>query len=598
MLIKRNLWGRRNKNTNTFVQNWRSFPFSYYVFLILLHLFSRIPNASAQSLNPITPTLPQLPQPNPLPPSTPPLEPSIIGPPTPEEVLNIPGKLTVQKFEFVGSTGFTQQELAKVTADFTGKPITFAQLLQAANKVTEFYIKKGCITSGAYIPSQEFRSGMIKIQVVEGSLEEIKVNVVKGRLNPDYVKRRIALATFKPFNINRLQQALQLLQRNPLIKSLSAELIAGSKPGTNSLEVTVKAERTFNAQFNFNNNRNPSVGSFERGIQLSDTNVLGLEDRLDFGYNNTDGSDRYEVNYTLPVNPRNGTVRFTSRINNNKIVEPPFNNLDIHVDSREFELSFRQPVIQKETPKVSKELALSLTGARREIDSSILGVGFPVFIGSSNSGKTRISELNFSQEWFQRSRRDVLAARSDFSFGLGVLGATINGNNQPDSRFFLWRGQLLYLRLLGDSRGNSLTSPTLLVRSNIQLASDPLLSINQFSLGGQSTVRGYRQDALLTDDGIFASAEVRLPIIQVPEVKGTLQFAPFFDFGSGWNINRNNPNPNILVGGGFGLVWQMEERFTARLDWGIPLVKVNSSHRTLQENGVYFQVQYNVFETR
>ncbi|MEI2577446.1 POTRA domain-containing protein, partial [Scytonema sp. PRP1] len=121
-----------------------------------------------------------------------------------------------------------------------GQPITFDQLLQAANKVTELYPKKGYITSGAYIPSQEIQSGTVKIQVLEGRLEEIKVNIAKGRLNPNYVRSRIALAASKPLNINRLQEALQLLQLNPLIESLDAELTAGTKPGADSLEVTVK----------------------------------------------------------------------------------------------------------------------------------------------------------------------------------------------------------------------------------------------------------------------------------------------------------------------------------------------------------------------
>jgi hemolysin activation/secretion protein len=138
-------------------------------------------------------------------------------------------------------------------------------------------------------------------------------------------------------------------------------------------------------------------------------------------------------------------------------------------------------------------------------------------------------------------------------------------------------------------------SPTLLFRSDIQLATVPLLSREQFSLGGSTTVRGYRQDALLADNGFLASAEVRLPIFQVPAVEGVFQIAPFIDFGRVWNDRGNNPHPQNLLGIGVGLIWQMGDDFTARLDWGIPLIDVDSRERTWQENGVYFQVQYNLF---
>ncbi|KAB8331908.1 ShlB/FhaC/HecB family hemolysin secretion/activation protein [Scytonema tolypothrichoides VB-61278] len=615
MVVKLKLWGQGERGGGAGEQGSRgaiassspSSPHLAFLFLPLLALLSHIPSAWAQSvnpgipipseqpqpINPITPIPQEQPLPTPLPPQKNPLQPPPTPPPTPDNIQNVPAMITVEKFEFVGSTVFSQQELNQVTGDFIGQLITFDQLLQAANKVTEFYLKKGYITSGAYIPSQEIQSGTVKIQVLEGRLEEIKVNV-KGRLNPNYVRSRIALAASKPLNINRLQEALQLLQLNPLIESLDAELTAGTKPGMNSLEVTVKEAKTFSTEFRIDNNRNPAVGSFERGVEISEANLVGLGDKLSFAYTNTDGSNTFEGSYTLPINPRNGTLRFDYRMTDNNIIERPFNDADIEVNSREFELTFRQPIIQTATPQLSQEFTLSFTAARRENNSSIKGVDFPLFPGADDKGETRISELNFAQEWIQRSRQDVLAARSEFSVGIGAFDATVN-NSQPDSQFFLWRGQMLYLRRLGEATGKPAVSPSLFVRSSIQLASDSLLSRVQFSLGGQTTVRGYRQDALLTDNGVFASVEARLPIFRVPEVQGTLQVTPFIDFGTGWNTNGNGPDPNTLLGVGFGLLWQMGNNFTARLDWGIPLIDINSRDGTWQENGVYFQLQYRPF---
>lgn len=596
-------WGFRAKETNhrstnplTTVQGIKAAQTltTYSPWLLLTFLLSSPQSAWAQTINPVTPTPPEQTPLVPLPPTNPSLQLPAQPPPTPTERLNVPGSITVERFEFVGNTALGQEELTQAIAEFIGKPITFAQLLQAANQVTALYVQKGYVTSGAYIPSQEFRSGTIKIQVVEGSVEDIKVNVVKGRLNPDYVRSRIGLATDQPLNINRLQEGLQLLQLNPLIESLDAELAAGTRPGANSLELTVQGAKTLSAQINLNNNRNPSIGSFERGFNITEANLLGGGDRLSIAYSNTNGSNRFEGSYTVPVNPRNGTVGVNYRMTNNRIVEEPFEDLDIEVNSQEYELTFRQPVIQRATPQVNQELALSVTAARRESNSSIQGVDFPLFPGADEQGKTRITELRFSQEWLQRTRRDVFVARSDFNFGINALNATVN-DDEPDSQFFVWQGQFLYSRLLGTATGKPAIAPTLLLRSNVQLTGDSLLSIKQFSLGGQGTVRGYRQDALLSDNGVSASAEVRLPIARFPEVQGTLQLAPFIDFGTGWNVNADNPNPNTLVGVGLGLLWQMGDRLSARLDWGIPLVDLNTRRRNLQENGVYFQLEYRAF---
>jgi hemolysin activation/secretion protein len=105
-------------------------------------------------------------------------------------------------------------------------------------------------------------------------------------------------------------------------------------------------------------------------------------------------------------------------------------------------------------------------------------------------------------------------------------------------------------------------------------------------------VRGYRQDALLTDNGAFASAELRVPVYR--DESGVLQLTPFVDAGTVWNSGgKDSPNPNTLVGAGVGLRWQSGNRFSARLDYSIPLVNVESEKRTWQENGLYFSVEYN-----
>jgi hemolysin activation/secretion protein len=229
-----------------------------------------------------------------------------------------------------------------------------------------------------------------------------------------------------------------------------------------------------------------------------------------------------------------------------------------------------------------------LSAVRRESDTTILNEGYPLSPGANEQGETRLSVIRFFQEWTNRGSKEVLALRSQFSLGIGALGATTN-EKPPDSRFFAWRGQAQYLRLLAPDT-------ILLLRSDIQLANEALVPIEQFGLGGIDSVRGYRQDALLTDNGIFASAELRVPIVRVPEWNSILQVTPFVEVGTAWNSSgRANPDLNTLASAGLGLVWRTGDKFTARLDWGIPFVDLGLSKNTLQENGLYFTFEYKLF---
>jgi hemolysin activation/secretion protein len=203
--------------------------------------------------------------------------------------------------------------------------------------------------------------------------------------------------------------------------------------------------------------------------------------------------------------------------------------------------------------------------------------------------------LRLFQEWTQRSEREVFAARSEFNFGLDIFDSTDSfdeaiNSQAPQTRYFAWRGQAQWVRLLAPD--------TLLVaRTDFQLSDSPLVSLEQFALGGLGSVEGYRQNQVLTDNGIFAGLEVRLPIVRGSQLGGTLvQLIPFVNFGTGWNnAGLANPDPQTLMSVGLGLQWQQGDFFSARIDWGIPLIDDNSDGNTWQESGIHFSVIFKPF---
>ena len=564
--------------------------FSYGFLLLLAHLRPSITFA----VEPLPPDSEPIPRPQPLPPVKDPLDESLEAPPIPESLLDIPGTIVVEQFQFVGNTAFSQAELSAALAEFTDRPISFARLVQAADVITQLYVSQGYITSGAYVPEQNSESGIVQIQIVEGSLAEIEVNVVEGRLQPSYIRDRLLDRATTPLNIDRLQEALQLLQFDPLIESLNAELSAGIAPGTNSLTVSVVGADTFKLRGVLNNNRNLSIGTNERGVELEEANLLGFGDEIRLSYHNTKGSNRYNGSYALPLNSTDGTLKFELQFADNEIVQSSFEDADIDIESRNYSLIWQQPVWRQANERVDRELALDLTLSRRESKTTILDLPQPLSPGANEEGEIRTYTLSLGQEWLQRGREQVFLLRSQFNIGLDVFDAVIV-EDEPNSQFFNWRGQFSYLQLLDTPQGTPAVGSTLLLRSQLQLSADALISTEQFSAGGATTVRGYRQDALLSDNGFLMSAELRLPIARLSKLNATLQFSPFIDYGTGWNTDDEAIELNTLLGTGFGLLLQTEDRLSARIDWGIPLINSDSEGDSLQENGVYFQLEYDFF---
>ncbi|MDJ0631732.1 MAG: ShlB/FhaC/HecB family hemolysin secretion/activation protein [Xenococcaceae cyanobacterium MO_188.B29] len=471
-----------------------------------------------------------------------------------------------------------------------GWELSFEQLLRARSTITQLYIKCGYITSGAILPPQtpEAENNVVEIKIVEGRLEDIEVTGLR-RLNPGYVRSRLAIAGSEPLNRKQLVRGLQLLQLNPLIRRISADLQTGTRPATSILRVEATEADSFDVTFDLNNNRSPSVSSFQRGITFNQANLLGFGDGLSVTYDNTDGSNKISSRYIIPVNPRNGTLAFRYDYINSDVVESPFDVLDIEAESSYYEVTFRQPVFQIPT----EEFVLGLTFSRQESQTEVgfddIGP-FPLSLGADEEGRTKVSAIRFTQEWLKRTPRQVLAARSEFSLGLDLFDATINDDPLPDGRFFVWRGQGQWVRQLNDS------GLLLLVRGNVQLTGDSLVPFEQFALGGQDTIRGYRQDELTSDNGVYGSVEVRFPVLRFSQRQGIFYLIPFFDVGTGWNNEfSDNLEDTTLVSTGIGLGLDIGDDLRARVDWGIPLVSIDREEQTWQENGVYFSIQYSPF---
>ncbi|MEH2237476.1 ShlB/FhaC/HecB family hemolysin secretion/activation protein [Nostoc sp.] len=553
-----------------------------------LAVFAQSTPPSGVTIPPDTPgkveeTLPQ-PLPSPTLPPTPPTPTVPILPSPPQE--NLPdttfpsGESFFVKEIQVKGYSVLEDEIIKLKQPLENKKITFEQLLQLRSQITKLYVDNGYITSGAFIPNnQNIASGVVQIQVVEGELEGISILGLQ-RLQTAYVRSRIARLANKPLNQKRLEQALQLLQLDPAIQRVNAELTAGSTPGSNILQVTITESPAFHAGVIFANNQSPSVGSEQGSVFIAHDNLLGFGDKFSAEYAASEGLNIYDISYSVPFNPLDGTIGIRYSNSGSRIIESEFRDLHIRSEAETLSFNVRQPLIH--TP--NSEFALSLAFDLRRSQTFILNDIPFSFTEGPEDGKSKVTVIRFSQDWLQRNANSVLAARSQFSFGIDAIDATVNDSG-TDGRFFSWVGQFQWVQRL---------SPRILMlaKVNTQLTPDSLLSLEKISIGGVDTVRGYRQNQLVADNGVVGGVEVRIPLTSNVE---TLQLTPFFDIGTAWNNRGINADPQTIASLGLGLNWQPFSGLVLRADYGIAFIGTSDRGSSLQDNGFSFSVRYQPF---
>ncbi|MEO1523429.1 MAG: ShlB/FhaC/HecB family hemolysin secretion/activation protein [Cyanobacteria bacterium J06633_2] len=506
----------------------------------------------------------------------------------PLEPLPEPPELSVPEVSFRidtiivnGSTvSELDDEIERIVQAYEGRELTFNELLNVRSEITQLYVENGYVTSGAFLPSNQILTdGTVEIQVVEGSVEEIQVSGLR-HLRPSYVRDRLQLATDAPLDQRELLEALQLLQLDPFISQINAELTAGTTAGQNILLVDVNEPSPFNLAVGGDNYRPPSIGSAQGRVSVGYSNVFGVGDRFTGSYGRTDGLDIFNAGVSVPINAREGRLSFQFSSSESQIVDDDFEDLEIESETRSYGLNFRQPVAR--SPETEFALGVGIDLRRRQ--TFILDdIPFSFSLGPED-GTSNVTVLRFFQDWVNRGPRRVLAARSQFSFGIDAFNATVNDTG-VDARFFSWVGQFQWVQRLSSRN-------LLVTRINTQLTPDSLLSLEQFSIGGVDTVRGYAQNQLVADNGVVGTIEFRLPITPNPR---RLQLTPFFEVGTVWNTNTPDPETSTIAGIGLGLRAEIIPNLFARLDYGIPLIDVDRDADSLQEDGFYFSLSFQPF---
>lgn len=501
-----------------------------------------------------------------------------------------PLRIRASGFEVLGVTAFDRDVLSARLRPFVDRTLTTLDLLAAVEALRSLYHEAGYTTTLVELPDQDLDDEIVRLRVREGRVDRVDVESARFHL-PAYLRFRLASAIRAPLDVPKLKRRLEVLQREAGIYRVAATLVEVA-PATHRLRLEVEEASPVWLRARTSNHRSPGIGSFGGRLTGGHRSVFGFGGELAVGGQWSKGLRDLSIDWNTPISGPGTRLLFAYRNGRADIVEEPFEDEEIEGRFESVMIGVRHPVALPGRFSGSAELR----GEWRRSASSILG-RLTCFEADLRDCTPSATVLRLRGELAWRSNRRVVAGRSTLSLGVDVLGATDERDaGDRDGEFVAGLLQLQWAERLPEIGPLPfLDGHQLLVRADLQLSSDPLLAFEQIAVGGAQTVRGYRQNQLVRDNGAIVSVEWWLPIWRTRFDRPILSLAPFVDYGSAWDRRRGRSPDETIVSVGASLELAPIEALRTRLSYAHRFRDNLPRGDRLQRGGFYFEVVWDVF---
>lgn len=496
----------------------------------------------------------------------------------------------VKKIRLDGNTVFTELQLRqRVLARYENRLLSAEMLQQLRRELTRLYVDNGYINSGALIPDQQVRAGVLAIRITEGTLSTIVV--------PDdasatvlYWRQRLQ-ATLPPvLNTVYLTEQLGLLQAHPAIRLIDARLNPGAALGQARLQLNIEEMPPWQWRVLMANDRSPGIGAERVELAALKRSLSGRADPLELRIGRTRGQTDGSVQYSRPLGLTDWTLSTRAERSFSTVVEVPFDQLDIDSRLDKASLSVARKLVRRAGLHASIELGVASKWGR----TSLLGEPF-TFANGSQNGRSRSRTFSVDYDLLSQTARSALAIRTGVSVGRNGLKTQIDPVLGPIAPFYptsfvVWRGQLRYARRVGSTGGR------LVARLDAQFTDDALVQIERLAIGGTDSVRGYRENQVTRDRGVVLSAQYSHPIGRT-DLGGRLRAGDatitgtvFADYGFGSNLLDPITGGHWLGSVGLGVRMQTPAGWHTQISYGYRLNKDHRRGSDLQDRGWHWSI--------
>ncbi|MBI3348961.1 MAG: ShlB/FhaC/HecB family hemolysin secretion/activation protein [Burkholderiales bacterium] len=451
--------------------------------------------------------------------------------------------------------------LARLTTPFVGKARSFEDLANAATEVTRFLQSElGYYLGYAYIPEQKMAGGVVRIAVLEGRLDEVRLNwrddlPVRREVVQAYLDELVPGSVLKVRDVERVVFLVNDL------RGITAqfEVQAGSQPGTASLVVTPRAESTWTARADLDTNGSRYLGRFRATGLVSMNSPFGRGDGLTGNLlaSTTGGLFFGLVNYTTPVGSSGLKLGASVSAVRYQLDKDEF-PLDLTGDAVTFTGFGLYPVIRSRNLNFFSLLSLEHKAFNDKSASTLAVKKSSDTLAVGGNGDFRDSLLSGGVNTYEfsaiagRLKFDVVQPGQDPANFTKVTGGFTRLQNIITNRL------LAYVSLRG------------------QMAFKNLDTTEQFRLGGPDGVRAFAPGEGTGDSGYIGSLELR--ILPPESIFGRIGresvVSVFYDVGS--IKYRKDPSAQILLdetfvntatlgGAGVAATWVRPGEFALRL---------------------------------
>lgn len=500
----------------------------------------------------------------------------------------VTGTVQVDTIRIMGNRVVSSEQLEVITRAYAHQMLSATQIEALRNELTTYYIRLGYLNSGALPPKYDAAARALEFTIVEGRLTQVQVHGA-GRLKEYYVADRLQGDPDQPLNVNTLGERFQMLLNDPLISKANAKLLPGAQPGEAVLDVDVERARPYGLSLFGNNYRPPSVGQSQTGFSGWVRNLTGLGDLLDVtglvhpGRADSKGGT---ADWHLPFNRGRAELYMEADRTAAAVIDEALLPLNINSVSVSYNAGLKDIIFQR---GLRHQDTIGGEWLYRSSQTYLLGQEFSFTPGSLN-GHVFENGFRLYNEYVYRGEHQVGVGRLTFvrtwNNLIQQVGVPEAVNPIPSVvNYGLFQGQ--YSRVVLDNGAQ------LSVRALLQQTGQHLPPLDQVTVGGLNTVRGFRENELVRDVGRVFNLQFDYPYgFFKNDFYGTI--GPFVDFGQAKDIEQ--PASNIASA---GLAWKASwHRLHLDFSYGYKLSKpstLTNYHRGLQDQGIELQMTYDMF---
>jgi len=492
-------------------------------------------------------------------------------------------RFNVWEYRIEGNTLLDNGKLERSVYPYLGPDKTIDTVEAARKMLEQEYHNSGYGTVFVDIPEQNADAGIITLKVTESTIGQVRIT---GSRYYSLGRIRAALPALQegtPPHLPDIQTQITALNRSGgREREVTPVMRPGKRSGTVDVDLNVKDTFPLHASLELNDRYTKDTTKTRLNATLRYSNLWQSGHIASLGYV-VAPEDRDEVEvlfgtYSFRLPDSNRMLTFYAVDSSSDIVS----GLDISQIGVGNIYGLRA--------------SLPLPGAGNYFHSFTLGADYKDFEEStrllgedgfntpiSYSAFTTIYSGGWSDDWGQTT------IGLEGHFGLRAFG---NTNAEFSGKRVGARPNFAFLKANIERRQKLFLGSSLLVRLEGQGANSPLISNEQYSIGGLDSVRGYLESQQVLDDGIAAALELHTPSYVPFSWLTDMHFVAFVD-GARGRIQQALPdqiNSYSLYSIGTALHMLALERLQLDAQWAVALKDNEDIERG--DNRIHFRMAY------